>query len=81
MATLKQERELRDVAKLLTKKLRRIYGEDMGFFLVVTPFNQNTPVSDYISNIHRESGIAALRDTADRLATKETIPASIGREQ
>lgn len=81
MATLKQEHELREVAKILTKKLRRAYGEDMGFFLVVTPFKQNEPVSDYISNIHRESGIAVLRDTADRLETNETIPASIGGAQ
>lgn len=81
MATLQQERELREVARILTKKLRRIYGEDMGFFLVVTPFKQNDPVSDYISNIHRESGIAALRDTAARLESRETIPASMGGVQ
>jgi hypothetical protein len=81
MATLKQERELREVARFISRKLRRVYGEEMGVFLTVTPFKQSEPVSDYISNIERKDGIAALRDTADRLETKETIPASVGRVQ
>lgn len=81
MATIEQERQIRNLAKRIDRDLKKIYGEKMGLFLIVTPLNVPNGTSDYISNINREDGISTLRETAHRLETGEVIPASKGPVQ
>lgn len=81
MATIEQERQIRNLAKRIDRDLKKIYGEKMGMFLIVTPINVPNGTSDYISNIHREDGISTLRETAHRLETGEVIPAAKGPVQ
>jgi hypothetical protein len=78
MATLQQEKKMRDIARLLEKKLKQAYGVKMSFLLVTQPYGEGDKVSDYIGNLARESGIGVLRETADRLERNETIPAAQG---
>jgi hypothetical protein len=78
MATLQQEKKMRDIARLLEKKLKQAYGVKMSFLLVTQPYGESDKVSDYIGNLARESGIGVLRETADRLERNETIPAAQG---
>ena len=78
MATLQQEAQMRELAKVIEKKLKRMYGVKMSFLLVTQPYGEGDKVSDYIGNLARESGIGVLRETADRLERNETIPASQG---
>lgn len=78
MATLQQEKRMRDLARLLEKKLKQAYGVEMSFLLVTQPYGEGEKVSDYIGNLARESGIGVLRETADRLERNQTIPASKG---
>lgn len=82
MATLVQEQALKDLGHKIKRQLKKAYGTDMGFFLLVTPFNEKPgQVADYISNVRREDGVATLRDTADRLERAQTIPAAKGGVQ
>ena len=79
MGTPAQEYKMRRLAKHIEKDLKKMYGVDMGFFLVAVPFGDGSEgVSDYIGNIDRKDGIEALRATADRLETNQTIPAAQG---
>lgn len=79
MATMQQEREMRNLAKRIERDLKKMYGMDMGFFIVTVPFgNGSMGVSDYIGNVHRKEGIEMMRATADRLETNQTIPAAQG---
>lgn len=82
MATLEQERQMRKLAKKLKQQLRKMYGQEMSFFLVTAPFGDGQEaVADYISNAHRADGIRMLRETADRLDQGQDIPAAQGAEQ
>jgi len=76
MATMAQERELREVAKIIKKKLKRIYGVDMGFFLNVTPMGEQEGIADYISNVERETSIEWMKETIGRFERNETIEAA-----
>lgn len=77
----KQEEDLRAVAEGLTEALEMLYGKKMGFFLCVSPFDENQDVADYIANVAREDGIAWVRETVERLENNEDIPATVGGEQ
>lgn len=82
MATMAQDRELRELARLMDKKLKRIYGEKMGFLLIATPFREEAgAIADYIGNIERPDAIASLRDTADRLEKRATVTTPVGGVQ
>jgi hypothetical protein len=78
MANRTQEIALKDIGRALSEVLSELYGQEMGYLLVVSPLNTPMPVADYISNADRESGIEWLRETADRLDANQDIPASIG---
>lgn len=79
MATMAQDRELRELARLMDKKLKRIYGERMGFLLIATPFRDEAgAIADYVGNIQRPDAIASLRDTADRLEQRATVTEPVG---
>lgn len=75
----KIEKDLYDLAKFLDENhLPEIYGERMGFILLVAPFNESLTVSEYVSNGVRETCIQWLEETLTRLKANETIPASKG---
>ncbi len=73
-----QEEGLQVIAQVLNDTLPKIYGVQMGFFLVVTPYDTEKPVCDYIGNAHREDAIEWLRETADRLEAGKDIPVTEG---
>jgi hypothetical protein len=80
MATLIQEEKIKDLAVKITKELQEIYGVEMAFFLSMLRFGGGEAcVADYISNVSRESGIDMLKTTAERLETRQVIPASQGQ--
>ncbi len=73
-----QERELRELAKVVRKKLKRIYGNDMAFMLNIAQFNETNGISDYISNGTREDCISWMKETIIKFERQEDIPASKG---
>jgi len=75
MATMAQEREIRELGKLIEKKLKRIYGERMGFFINMTQFNQEG-IADYVSNVSRQTAVEWMQETIVRFENAEVIPAS-----
>jgi hypothetical protein len=80
MATF-QEGFLKDIADILTESLATVYGEKMGFALLVFPFNTDTSkvvAADYVSNGRREDMIKAMREAADRFEAGEDIPRTEG---
>lgn len=79
MANLDQEESLRIIADSIAEILPKIYGQEMGFFLCVTPLNEKDGIADYIANCVREDGIEWLRETADRLENNEEIGAIEGQ--
>jgi len=78
VATLAQEAQLREVAKMVDKKLKRIYGEKMGFFLNVSPMGEQERIADYIGNTERATAIEWMKETVKRFEGGEFIPASKG---
>jgi hypothetical protein len=77
MSKPRQEKGLRAIAETLDEALGFLYGERMGFALVVFAFNE-TGIADYVSNSERKDVIDAMRETAERLEKKEDIPAIQG---
>jgi hypothetical protein len=59
---LKLSRELRDIAKLLSKKLDAIAGEHVLFSLHVWGDGRAGGVASYVSNAKREDIIKATRE-------------------
>ncbi len=56
---------MRQLGKMIQKKVK-----GLGFALIVFPF-YDAGMSNYISNAEREDMIKALRETADRLESKQ----------
>ena len=78
MANLVQEKALRELIKVTLSILPEFYGrDDMSAMLIVSPFGEEQ-ISDYISNMSRDSAIKVLRELADRLERNETMPAAKG---
>jgi hypothetical protein len=75
--SIQQEKQLRELAKMLDEALRAMYPERMGFALIVFEFHK-PGISDYVSNAEREQMVTALRESADRLEKREDIPPAIG---
>jgi hypothetical protein len=75
--SIQQEKQLRELAKMLDEALRTMYPERMGFALIVFEFHK-PGISDYVSNAEREQMVTALRESADRLEKREDIPPAIG---
>lgn len=81
MANLKQEEGLRVIAQATEQLLEQLYGQKMGFCLVVCPFNQERSISDYIGNIERNDIIDLMRTTAKRLRKNQDFPPAQGPMQ
>ena len=69
--------DLTPIAKVLEEVLSELYGERMGFGMIIFRFS-NVGVGDYLSNAQRPDMIKALREAADRLEAGEDIPKTIG---
>lgn len=67
---------LRAYAEATDEIFEETYGVRMGFAIIVFPFGSG--VADYISNAQRENMIDTLRETADRIEKKDTIPPAEG---
>lgn len=73
-----QEENLRLLASKVDSSAHAIYGQKMGFFLVIAPFGADKGISDYIGNSNREDAIKWMRETADRLESDQVIPVTKG---
>ena len=78
MASPNQEKGLREIANALSDILPEVYGEEMGFMVLIAPMNNPGGLSDYIGNASRETSIKWLRETAERLEANQDIAASMG---
>jgi len=74
---LKTEKVMKHLAKMIDKTVEFESGEKMGFVLIIFPFHK-PGMGNYISNAKREGTIASLRELADRLEKRETIPPAEG---
>ena len=78
-ADQKRTEQMRTIGKFLQDEvLPEIYGEPMGFILLVSPFNNGPGVADYLSNGERECCIKWLEETLARFKANETVPSPIG---
>lgn len=68
---------MRRIATNLDKDIQKEFGRQLGFMLVVFEFGK-PGISNYISNGRRSDCIKAMRETADKLESKEDIPPTIG---
>ena len=75
---MKTDEELKGIARALEDILPKMYGERMGFLLIVFPFGGGERTVDYISNGARENMIKALREAADTIEGGQTIGVPIG---
>lgn len=66
------EEALGHIASAIEETINYEFGK-MGFALLVFDFGK-PGISNYISNAQRSDMIAALRETADRLESKQDIP-------
>jgi hypothetical protein len=74
-----QESGLQAIGQGIEDALSLIYGQRMGFALLVFTFGEpEGGGADYISNAVREDMIQHLRDTANRLEAREDIPRTEG---
>jgi hypothetical protein len=73
----KTEETMRGLAQGIDEVLEKATGQKKGFALVVFEFGQ-PGLGNYISNARREDMVAALRETADRIEKRETIPPAQG---
>lgn len=73
-----RQRVLQYLGKHLDKLFAEMYGEEMGWTLLVFPFGDAKGMADYISNADRESMITVLRRMADKLERDEIMPAARG---
>ncbi|WP_449246289.1 hypothetical protein [Desulfarculus baarsii] len=69
---------LRILASILEAFLPDVYGQRMGFVLMVTPFGEGTKRADYISNIDRETIVGVLREKARRFEENEDFQPAAG---
>lgn len=74
------EEKTRDMAAVIDEWIKEIYGQRMGFALIVFKFNK-PGTCNYISNGKRASMIKALKEATKRLELNQIIPASIGPVQ
>lgn len=77
MSLPEREGKVRDLAHTIERELFLIYGVEMGFFLNTSPCGGSGGIADYISNCERESGIAWMKETIERLENNEEIPAVV----
>ena len=78
MATPEQEAHMREIGRHIEAVLASIYGKHMGFFLVVSPFEEKDTIADYIGNADRESAAKWMRETAKMLESDKVIPHTKG---
>lgn len=74
------EGKTRELAAVLDKWLKELYGHRKGFALFVFDFG-GPGVVNYISNGERSLMIKAMKETIKRFEKAEDIPASIGSVQ
>jgi len=78
-ADQKRTEQMRGVGQFLQDEvLPEIYGQPMGFILLVSPFNNGPGVADYLSNSELECCIKWLEETLARFKANETISAVKG---
>lgn len=63
----RQEEGLAALGYMLDNVISQAYGPDMGFCLLVFPFNEDQALASYISNGEREDIIQCLRQTITAL--------------
>lgn len=68
---------LEEMAYAIDKSLEDFAGCKIGFALLVFEFDESG-IGNYISNAERESMIKVLRETANKIESKQSIPATIG---
>ena len=79
MGTPIQEEGMRLLARAIDSSVDGIYDQNMGFFLVVGPMENNLDaIADYIGNCERETAIEWMEETVKRLKAQSDIPASQG---
>lgn len=66
-----------ELAELNEGLLEAIYGERMGFALLIFPLGK-PGTADYVCNCQRPEMITTLREVADRLEKGQDIPAPVG---
>lgn len=67
----------------IAREISRRVPANTGFILLASPFGRSG-VSQYVANGQREDCISWLRETADRLESKDTVqraPWTLGRQQ
>lgn len=74
------EGKTQDVAAAIDTWIEEIYGQRMGFALLVFKFNK-PETCNYVSNGKRAQMIEALKEAAKRLELHQDIPATIGPVQ
>lgn len=74
MSTPERAAEMRRLANIIEKRLNRIYGVKMGFFITLSPMDNSSPIADYIGNVQRESAVEWMRETIGRFERDEVIP-------
>jgi len=71
--------EMRRVGQFLQDEvLPEIYGQPMGFTLLVSPFSNGPGVADYLSNGELECCIKWMEETLARFKSNETVTSPIG---
>lgn len=65
-------RNLQAIAGGLEDILKELYGEKVGFILVLSPLNRKTPEVQYIANVDRADATNILRTLKERWDT--TVP-------
>ena len=78
MSTPYREQGMRDLAKGIEDRITTIYGQKMGFFLCLSPFDSKSRIADYISNSERETVIEWMKETIQRFENNESITDSLG---
>lgn len=73
---MSQDKVLQNLAKILDELFPELYGQKMGFALLVFPFDN--PSGDYVSNVERSDMVKAMREIANRIEDNEVIPPTIG---
>lgn len=65
----KLSRNLQAIAGGLEDILKELYGEKIGFILVLSPLNRRTPEVQYIANVDRADATKILRTLIERWDT------------